>query len=87
MGKSLLSILNTEAQLIEKIDDALNAADLFQRRYDKIRSIPIDCEAKEADLAQYAGIISEYRNEAEEYKRQLDAVREDLMAYLAILFS
>lgn len=86
MDKSLLSILNEEARLMDAIDNAKSLASAFQRRCEEIRRITNDCEAGAEDLAHYEGKVARYCQEANEYRRQLDAVRDDLMAYMTELF-
>lgn len=87
MEKSLRSILDEEAKLVDNINHALDLALSFQNKCDQIRNIPIDCECKNADIAFCESTINHYYHLAEEYKQQLDSVRNDLMAYISNLFS
>jgi hypothetical protein len=85
MEKSLLSILNEEDRLVKKIHEANSDADYTMRWRDKVATFP-DCSLKVADLARYDGEIADCHRKAEEYRKQLDAVRDDLRAYLSELF-
>ena len=85
MEKSLLSILKAEDELVEKIHRAYDDADYTLRWRDKVATFP-DCSAKVADLARYDREIADYHQKAEEYRKQLGAVRDDLRAYLSELF-
>ncbi len=86
MKNSLLSILTDEERLMRAIDSANRNAQAFREVLDSIRSIPVECDTKTADLAHYEGLIAKYQQEADENRRQLDAVRDDLKAYITELF-
>ena len=86
MYRSLFSILDEESRLTKAIDVANGHAQVFQHELDRTRSIPIECGSKMEDLARYEGLVAKYHREADEYRQQLDAVRDDLRAYITDLF-
>lgn len=85
MEKSLLSIIIAEDDVVKKIHKAYSDADCALRWRNIVATYP-DCSAKADDIARYDGEIADCRRKAEEYRKQLDAIRDDLRAYLSELF-
>lgn len=86
MEKTLLSILNAEQQLIDRIARCENEIRAIERDRDRIKASPYECKAKTNDLERCDNLISNYRQEAADIKQKLDGVRKEMQEYLVNLF-
>lgn len=85
--KSLLSILKTEDQIMQKINSTLDSIDYFTAERKRISRSPFECEAKKSDIDSCDRLTSKYREDVEEYKQQLESVRKELREYLEAILN